>query len=98
MKLKEELKLVRITSGEEIIGNITENQNSYTIRDGYVLIPGGEGNIAYMPFMPYTKASKGVVIDKSFVLFCVEPVDELAARIKEQISGVIVPKKQGIIT
>ena len=93
------MKLVRLSSGEEIIGNIAENRdNSITITNGYSLIPAGEGKIGFMPFMAYTKAKLGVSIPARFVLFIVEPVDELVQQVKAMDSGIVVPPKQGIIT
>ena len=96
-----DLKLIRLVSGEEIICTLLDEVDVYTITNGFVLIPGGEGKIAFMPFMPYTKGSDdGVSIPKQHILFITEPVEELAAQIKTQMgideSGLIVPQ-QGII-
>ena len=33
--------LVRLSSGEEVIGEVTETENLITIKDGYTLIPAG---------------------------------------------------------
>lgn len=93
------MKLVRLSSGEEIVGNVeVARDNSITITDGYSLIPAGEGKIGFMPFMAYTKAAQGITISERFVLFVVEPADELVAQIKSMQSGIVVPKKEGIIT
>ncbi len=93
------MKLVRLSSGEEIVGNVeVARDNSVTITDGYSLIPAGEGKIGFMPFMAYTKAAQGITISERFVLFVVEPADELVAQIKSMQSGIVVPKKEGIIT
>ena len=96
------LKLIRLVSGEEIICELTEQDSTYTVSNAFVLIPGGEGKIAFMPFMPYTTASDaGITIKDTHVMFVSEPVEELAAQIKKQLgvveSGLIMPE-QGIIT
>lgn len=94
------MKLVRISSGEEVIGDITETTDTVTIKKGYVLIPGGEGKIAFMPFMPYTKSWKeGLEINKSNILFVADPVDELVAQVESvrNPKKIITPKKQDII-
>jgi len=84
------MKLVRISSGEEVIGEVTETPYGATIKKGYVLIPGGEGKIAFMPFMPYTKSWKeGLEISKKNIVFIADPVDELV----EQVEAVRNPKK-----
>ena len=86
--------LVRLSSGEEIIGEVTETENLITIKDGYTLIPAGEGRIGMMPFMAYTKAKDGITIDKSFVVFTVEPADDLQDQVKSMSSGIVTPNKK----
>lgn len=89
--------LIRLSSGEEIVGEVTETETHVTIKDGYSLIPAGEGKIGFMPFMPYTKAAAGVTIPKQFVLFMIEPKDQLVDQVKSMTSSIVVPPK-GIIT
>ena len=85
------MKLVRLSSGEEIIGKVRESENSVVIEDGYSLIPAGEGKIGFMPFMAYTKAKEGILIDRSFVVFVVEPLEELVDQIRQMETGITVP-------
>ena len=89
--------LVRLSSGEEIIGEVTETENLITIKDGYTLIPAGEGRIGMMPFMAYTKANNGVTIDKKFVMFMIEPADDLQEQVKSMGSSIVTPKKDIIV-
>ena len=81
------MKLIRLSSGEEVIGKVVENEDSITITDGYSLIPAGEGKIGFMPFMAYTKAKDGITIDNKFVLFIVDPVDQIVDQVREMDSG-----------
>ena len=96
-----EVKLIRLVSGEEVLGDITESRDGYLVKEAYILIPGGEGKIAFMPFQPYCKvAENGVTIKNEHVLFVTEPVDELAAQIKGQSSVIdtsAAPSTSGII-
>lgn len=85
------MKLVRLSSGEEIIGKVRESENSVVIEDGYSLIPAGEGKIGFMPFMAYTKAKDGILIDRKFVVFVVEPLEELVDQIRQMETGLTVP-------
>jgi len=82
------MKLIRLSSGEEVIGKVVENEDSITITDGYSLIPAGEGKIGFMPFMAYTKAKDGITIDNRFVLFIVDPVDQIVDQVREMDSGI----------
>ena len=88
------MKLVRLSSGEEIVGKVTQGTNTITIKDGYTLIPAGEGRIGFMPFMAYTKASEGVEIDNKFIMFVVDPVDELIDQVRQMDSGIVTPDKK----
>ena len=85
------MELIRLSSGEEVIGKVTDNGDSITIKDGYSLLPAGEGRIGFMPFMAYTKAKEGILIDRKFVVFVVEPVEELVDQIRQMETGITVP-------
>lgn len=99
--MESEQLLVRLVSGEEIVGDVTTNENSITIANGFNLLPGGEGKIQFIPFMAYTEAHKGVEVKNEHVLFTVQPIAELVeqiTKIKRSLdSGIIVPEK-GIVT
>jgi len=85
------MKLVRLSSGEEVIGKVRESENSIVIEDGYSLIPAGEGKIGFMPFMAYTKAKEGILIDRRFIVFVVDPLEELVDQIRQMETGLTVP-------
>jgi len=88
------MKLVRLSSGEEVIGKVVDNGSDVTITDGYSLIPAGEGKIGFMPFMAYTKAKEGITIPKNFVVFMVDPVDELVDQVRQMDTGLVTPKNK----
>ena len=91
------IKLIRLTSGEEIIAEIANtSEDTYQIKDAIIMIPAGEGKIGFMPFMPYTKAKDGLVLKKQDVMFMIDPVDELLDQFKQARSGIITPP-QGVI-
>ena len=92
------MELVRLSSGEEVIGKVTDNGDSITIKDGYSLLPAGEGRIGFMPFMAYTKANKGVTIDKRFIMFVVEPADEMVDQVRQMDTGIVANTSSKIVT
>ena len=95
--MEKKMKLIRLSSGEEVVGTVVENEDSITITEGYSLIPAGEGKIGFMPFMAYTKADKGVTINNRFVMFVVDPVDQLIKQVRSMNSDIITPSKKIII-
>jgi hypothetical protein len=95
--MEKKMKLIRLSSGEEVVGTVVENEDSITITEGYSLIPAGEGKIGFMPFMAYTKADKGVTINNRFVMFVVDPVDQLIKQVRSMNSDIIAPPAKKII-
>jgi len=93
-----DIKLIRLTSGEELIAEIDSSgkESEITIKDAIIMIPAGEGKIGFMPFMPYTKAEKGLVLKRENVMFMVDPVEELMDQFKQARSGIVTPP-QGVI-
>lgn len=92
--MEKNMKLIRLSSGEEVIGKVVENEDSITITDGYSLIPAGEGKIGFMPFMAYTKAKDGITISNRFVVFIVDAIDQLVDQVREMDSGLTIPKNK----
>ena len=86
------VKLFRLNSGEEILARFEEQAEAWLLKDPAILIPMGEGQIGMMPWMIYTKASKGVSISKNFVAFTVEPLDELKSQYDSSLNkGIVTP-------
>jgi hypothetical protein len=96
--MEKNMELIRLSSGEEVIGKVTDNGDSITIKDGYSLLPAGEGRIGFMPFMSYTKASEGITIDKKFIVFVVEPIESLIDQVRQMDSGIVANTGSKIIS
>jgi hypothetical protein len=95
------IQLLRLTSGEEIIGNVADKDDSWRVEDAIVMIPAGEGKLGFMPWMPYTKSSEGVDIPKQHVMFVVEPIDDLKNQHQQATSSIDLSASsagKGIIT
>jgi len=96
-KIKKQIKLLRLTSGEEIIAEIShELNNTIMVYDAIIMIPAGEGKIGFMPWMPYTRAKEGLVLRKEDVMFIIDPIDSLIDQFKSARSGIRMPPK-GVI-
>ena len=90
-----EVKLVRLKSGEELIGKCTINEDGTThIDKPVILVPTGEGSVGLMPYMPYTDiATSGVDVPADFVLFVLGLHEELFNHYNSQFgSGLVVPQ------
>ena len=90
-------KLVRLTSGEEIVCQVKETEDAIVITDAFSLIAPEPGKIGFIPFMAYSK-NKEFTINKQFVVLIVDPVDEMVDQVRTMTTGIVTPNKQGIIT
>jgi hypothetical protein len=90
------MKIVRLTTGDEVICNVEETENSVAISDAFSMVATEPGKIGFIPFMAYAKDEQ-FVIDKQFVVMIVDPVDEIVDQIRSMTSGIVTPQKQGII-
>ena len=48
--------------------------------------------------MAYTKAKEGITINNQFVLFVVEPIDQVVDQVREMDTGLKVPATKRIIS
>jgi len=90
-----EVKLVRLKSGEELIGKYTINEGGTAHLDSpVILVPTGEGSVGLMPYMPYTNvADDGMDLPDDFVLFVLDLKPELENHYNSQFgNGLVVPK------
>ena len=62
--MKKELQIVRLTTGEELVCEVTEfPEHQVRLSDVAIIIPT-EGGIGMMYFMPYADLGEGIVIDE----------------------------------
>ena len=85
------VKIVRLTSGEELIGDYDANFS--TLKDVAILIPTQQNSLGLAPFMAYAKYDSLTLVDKD-VMFVVEPVADLAEQYKNMFSKIITPNSQ----
>lgn len=86
------VKVFRLNSGEEVLSRFEEQDSSFILKDPAILVPVGKGQIGLMPWMMYTKASKGIQIPKSFIAFVVEPLEELKEQYDSSLNtGLVTP-------
>ena len=93
------VKIFRLNSGEEILARFEEQETAFVLKDPAILVPMREGQIGLMPWMMYTKASKGVSIPKSFVAFTIEPLEELKTQYDSSLNkGIVAPSTKTVDT
>lgn len=89
-----EVKLVRLTSGEEILCTFkSESPDGITIEDVTVIIPTENRNIGLAPWMPYAQTD-GMFIKKDYVAFILDPVEQLAEQHRSIHSKIVTPSQK----
>ena len=89
-----EIKMVRLSSGEEIICKWSKDGETHLLQDAAILFPVGQGKLAFAKWMPYLSEEahkKGVNIDNKFVMFVVDIDSEMSNQYQGMISGLVVP-------
>lgn len=91
------IKIVRLKSGEELLGELTINEDVFSMKNVSLIVPTEKG-IGLMDYMPYsTVPEKGLDITSDFVAWAVDPVEGLLKQYQQIHSKLITPN-QSIIT
>jgi len=91
------VKVLRLTTGEEIIATVKEKDDGYHLENPGFIVPTEKG-VGIMDMMPYTKIpEKGVFIPSIHVLFVTEPVGGLEVQYKKLHSKIITQDKSIIM-
>jgi hypothetical protein len=88
-----ETRIVRLSSGEEVICKTETDGETTKIKNPAILMPMGGGQLGMMPWMPYADY-KELELDNKFIMFAIKPQLELMNQYNEQFgSGLVVPDK-----
>lgn len=94
------IKVVRLISGEELMGNVTDLADGSGLRvtnvcqivASYSDTTTATARVGLSPFMPYTLSSDGVDLKNHYVGFIVDPVNELTNEYNQVFgSGLVLP-------
>jgi hypothetical protein len=97
------IKLIRLTSGEEILVSIVKkNKLKTTVKNPILLIPdpGAHGKIGFVPYLPYCEMEE-LVIKEEHIMFIAQPEAQLEDNYKNMVDGTIkiqTPPQQEIFT
>ncbi len=80
------IKLIRLTSGEEIlVCVVNESGLTLTVTDPVLLIPNKD-KIGFIPYMSYCELDT-MTIKKDHIMFNLMPTDDLKAQYKQMLQG-----------
>ena len=92
------IKIVRLTTGEELICDAKVNSTDQVIlKDVAILIPTQQNQLGLAPFMAYSDAKDGFNTTMASIMFIVEPVSELKNQYQQMFSKVITPTSNLVV-
>lgn len=98
-----ELRILKLTTGEEIVGNLVEkNGVAYRMENpcllGIAMGPNGKANLQMQPMLLFSE-QKVVELNRDHIIYDVSVANEIQNKYNEVYgSGIVLPKQQGIIT
>ncbi len=97
-----ETQIVRLSSGEEIICKSEmvdqDGIEFIKIKNQAILVPVGDRQLAFAPWLPYGDITDGLQIEKKFIVFTIKPQVELSNQYNETVGNGIVVPTQGQLT
>jgi|TARA_R110000824_G_C14992288_1_gene655334 hypothetical protein len=93
-----DIKLIRLTSGEELIAKTEKIDDvSYILKKPAILIPAGKDQLAFGQWLPYADIEEGIEIPSQFVIFVTDPMDELLNQYNTSFgSGIVIPTRGSV--
>lgn len=92
-----DIKIVRLSTGEELLCEVTGGPDHYTLKDVAILIPTQQNSLGLAPFMAYSEAQNGMTVASQFVMFMVDPVQDLKGQYQQMFSKVVTPDSKLIL-
>lgn len=90
------IKIVRISSGDVIIGDCESNDSSIKIKNPAFIVPTQNGFVI-ADMVGLFSDDKEITISDSQILYQLNPAPELEDKYKEQLSGIKLPPKKLIV-
>jgi hypothetical protein len=96
---KDNVRIVRLTTGEEIICKADAAEDGgWFIKDALLLVPVSLQNLSMLPWLAYADApEEGIHIPEKIVAFTVLPQKRLKAEYEKAFSKIIAPDAGDII-
>ena len=96
-----EVKILRLTTGEDVIAKVGENDQGVSLNKAFVIIPQqtAPGKPIQLMMSLYNAFGKNdtITLDKDKIVFMTDPKDEILKSYEQNTSRILQPKA-GLIT
>lgn len=87
-----DLKVIRLSTGEDIIGTVkTTLTNTIIVDKPAQIIITPKFDLVLIPFAPYASLEKGLELKKDHIMWMVDPMSDLASYYIQKSTGIVVP-------
>tara|TARA_R100001460_G_scaffold7379_2_gene18873 strand:+ start:107 stop:529 length:423 start_codon:yes stop_codon:yes gene_type:complete len=90
-------KILRLTTGEEILSKAEETDAGWSLVDPVILVPTGGKGLALAPWLPYRAEDSELVIKEQNIVFITTPHPDLVKEYVAATSKIITPPKSDIV-
>jgi hypothetical protein len=84
-------KIIRLTTGEEILSKVEETDAGLSLVDPVILVPTGGKGLALAPWLPYRAEDSELVIKEQNIVFTTDPHPDLIKEYTAATSKIITP-------
>lgn len=93
------IKLIRMSSGEDVIATILEEvEDAIRISNAIVIIPTGNNQLGFAPWSPViSSAVEYIEVFKQFIVYVSEPNEKIIENYNSLFNKVILPDKKIIL-
>ena len=96
---KEYVGIIKLVSGEEYIAVITnETSTDFIVESPLTVAKGADGQVMFVQLLHFGDDKKPIKISKQFIMATGIPRDDFEMQYKSVTSGIVLPKKSGLIT
>ncbi len=92
------VKLIRMWSGEDVIADLVEEDDSIVISNPIVAIPSGSGQLGFAPWSPLLKGKdEKIKVSKSYVVYIADTQEQIVEQYEQMFSVIKSPSKKLIV-
>lgn len=91
------VKLIRMSSGEDVLAELLEERgrDSIVIQNALVAVPAGNGQIGFAPWSPIlSQTQKELVVDRRFVVYVADADEGVLEYYDKMFSPIVKPSKK----
>jgi len=86
------IQLVGLTTGEQLIAKVEEQEGGLLLKKAAILVPAGKGELGMAPWIPYGETENGIVVRWNAIAWNIAAKTDLANHYNSAFgNGLVVP-------